>query len=120
MVYALLCATILFTVVGQVLVKIGMLEVGPMPGDPSLWPRFGFLAFTHLKVAAGLLLAVPAALCWMGALSRASLSFAYPFMALSIVLVLVASSLFLGDAIPPLRWIGVALVCAGIVLVARS
>jgi drug/metabolite transporter (DMT)-like permease len=53
-------------------------------------------------------------------LSRASLSFAYPFASLSYLIIVLADRFVLGESIPPLRWVGVALIMAGIVLVAQT
>jgi drug/metabolite transporter (DMT)-like permease len=68
----------------------------------------------------GLLLFGLSAIVWLFALSRASLSFAYPFAALSYVLILVFSVLVLHETVQPIRWFGVALIVAGIVLVAQT
>ena len=53
-------------------------------------------------------------------LSRASLSFAYPFAALTYVLILLFDEFVLNDTVPPLRWAGVAFIGAGIFLVSQT
>ena len=60
-----------------------------------------------------------AALAWIVAISRSNLSFAYPFMALAVVLVLLLSGVIFQEEIPMNRWIGVALVCLGILVASR-
>ena len=57
---------------------------------------------------------------WLFALSRANLSFAYPFAALGYVIIVVASILFLDEHVPPLAWAGVAFIVVGILLVAQG
>jgi drug/metabolite transporter (DMT)-like permease len=57
---------------------------------------------------------------WMLVLSRTSLSFAYPFAALTYVLILVFDWAVLNEPIVVLRWGGVALIIAGLVLVSRT
>jgi drug/metabolite transporter (DMT)-like permease len=59
------------------------------------------------------------AIVWLGVLSRAALSFAYPFAALTYV-VIVAYDTVRGEAVSGLRWAGVALIVAGIILVSRT
>lgn len=54
------------------------------------------------------------------ALSRVDISFAYPFLSVSYVLVLFAGYLLFGEAINASRIFGVALICLGTVFVARS
>jgi drug/metabolite transporter (DMT)-like permease len=119
-VYLLIAATICFTVMGNLLVKAGMLEVGIFPEDMNMLPTFFFQAFTNLKVISGLALAVIAASAWMGAVSISDISFAYPFMSLSIVMVLALSGVVFGEIVPPIRWIGVLIVCIGIFVASRG
>ncbi len=59
-------------------------------------------------------------LSWIAVLSRMDLSYAYPFLALNFVLVTFVAQVGLGEVVPSLRWVGVSIICAGVVLVARS
>jgi drug/metabolite transporter (DMT)-like permease len=68
----------------------------------------------------GLLLFGLSALVWLMVLSRASLSFAYPFAALTYVLILLFDLFVLDETVPPLRWAGVAFIAVGIFLVSRT
>ena len=54
------------------------------------------------------------------ALSRVDLSFAYPFLSVSYVLVLLAGYFWFGESIDASRIAGVALICIGTFFVARS
>ena len=56
--------------------------------------------------------------CWLVALSRVELSYAYPFISLSYVLVLLASTTLFKEQVSPLRMLGVAAICLGIYVVA--
>ena len=120
MAYVLIAATIGFTVAGQLLIKAGMTQVGAFPDRMADLFGFGIRAMTNFKVISGLALAFLAALTWMGAVSLSDISFAYPFMALAIVLVLALSGLLLGESLPVTRWLGVAIVCLGLIIVART
>jgi drug/metabolite transporter (DMT)-like permease len=71
-------------------------------------------------VWAGLALFGLSALVWLVVLSRASLSFAYPFAALTYVLILLFDRFALDESVPALRWGGVACIAAGIFLVSRT
>ena len=66
---------------------------------------------------AGLALFGASAVFWLIVLSRVSLSFAYPFAALTYAIILVADRIFLDTQVPGLRWVGVALIMSGIVMV---
>ncbi|MHB9107707.1 MAG: SMR family transporter [Armatimonadota bacterium] len=109
--------TILFMVAGQVLVKLGMLEV---TGKDGVSLQLIGRALANWQVLGGLACAGVASVCWMLALSRLELSLAYPFMGLAIVLVLVVSPVFLREQVSLVRWIGVLVVCLGLWLAARK
>lgn len=68
----------------------------------------------------GLALFGLSALVWLAVLSRASLSFAYPFAALTYVLILVFDAFVLDEQVPALRWGGVACIGVGIFLISRT
>jgi uncharacterized membrane protein len=49
-----------------------------------------------------------------------ALSFAYPFVSMSYVLIILASRVLLGEPVSLLRWVGVLVICAGIIIVSRT
>ena len=112
--------TIVFTVFGQLLVKQGMREVSASLTPGAALAQLLGSALTNFKVILGLGSAVIAAMSWMVALSHSDLSFAYPFMGLPIVLVLALSGALLGEVVPVTRWLGVGIVCVGLLIAARG
>ncbi len=68
-------------------------------------------------IVGGLALFALSAALWIVVLSRTSLSFAYPFAALTYVIVLTADRFILKVQVPGMRWIGVAFIMTGIVIV---
>ncbi|MBX2998562.1 MAG: hypothetical protein KF893_08645 [Caldilineaceae bacterium] len=107
-------------VAGQTLLKLGVTQ----PGDGGI-AAFNPLAiiimiFKSPLMMGGLLLYGVGALSWIMVLSRMNLSYAYPFLALNFVLVALVSKIVLGEAIPLMRWIGIAFICVGIVAIANS
>ena len=111
---AAIALTVLFTVIGQILVKQGMVCVGAPPPRLLSWPGFAIRAFTNPRVAGGLASAVVAAFCWVVAVSKTPLSLAYPFMGLAIVLVLLLSGALLSEHVQWNQWLGVVMVCLGL------
>jgi glycosyltransferase involved in cell wall biosynthesis/multidrug transporter EmrE-like cation transporter len=75
---------------------------------------------SNLSVWVGLATFAASAMVWLVILSRASLSFAYPFAALTYVLILLFDRFVLHDQVPLLRWGGVALIIGGILLISRT
>ena len=57
---------------------------------------------------------------WLAALSKAPVSTAYPMLSLGYVAVATVSFVWLGESMPPAKVLGIALICAGVVLVSRS
>jgi multidrug transporter EmrE-like cation transporter len=62
-----------------------------------------------------------ASLCvWVAALSKAPVSTAYPMLSLGYVVVAAVSVAWLGETLTPAKVLGIALICAGVVLVSRN
>jgi multidrug transporter EmrE-like cation transporter len=62
-----------------------------------------------------------ASLCvWIAALSKAPVSVAYPMLSLGYVVVAAISAMWLGEALSLAKVLGIALICAGVLLVSRS
>jgi len=74
----------------------------------------------NASVWGGLATFVLSAAVWLVVLSRASLSFAYPFASLTYVLILVFDRFVLHEPISGLRYAGVALIIAGLLLISRT
>ena len=106
-------------VAGQLLVKHGIrLLPGPYFASGLL---SGFLRiFTSPWVLVGSGLYTLSVFFWVFALTTADLSFAYPFVSLSYVLIILASRFLLGETVSLIRWIGAFVICCGIVLLSLS
>jgi len=120
-----LIATILLSVVlaagAQIVLKIGMERVTDASGafSPTSVGSLKSAAATPL-VWLGLLLFGLSALVWLAVLSRASLSFAYPFASLTYVIILFYGRFIADEPVSAARWGGVALIVAGILLVSQT
>ena len=119
MLIGLILLSVSLAAVAQLTLKHGMNQVTadgarPLTGD-SITD-----VVTNLSVVGGLAIFGLSAIVWLVVLSRASLSFAYPFAALTYVLILLADRFILHETIPALRWAGVVCIVAGIVLVAQT
>jgi multidrug transporter EmrE-like cation transporter len=69
---------------------------------------------------AGMLCYATSVCVWLAALSKAPVSTAYPMLSLGYIVVAVVSVLWLGETLSPAKVAGIALICAGVVLVSRS
>ena len=121
MLIGLILTSVVLAGFAQITLKTGVNHVtGTSGGELHLSADSLRSLLSSPVVWGGLVLFGLSAIVWLFALSRASLSFAYPFAALSYVLILVFSVMVLHETVPPIRWLGVALIVAGIVLVAQT
>ena len=106
---------------GQFLLKSGMSQVGPITGADLSRP-FALLlrVFSTPLILMAIPLYVAGFLTWLIVLSKLDLSYAYSFLAVTYVLVPLLSWLFLGEQVPTMRWIGIAVICIGLVIVGRT
>jgi drug/metabolite transporter (DMT)-like permease len=111
--------TILFTVYGQMVMR-WRIPRNDLPDD--LFGKVGVLLQYLLDpfILSGLVSAFIASLFWMAAMTKFELSFAYPFMSLTFVLVLICSSIFFKETLTMQKIIGAAFVIAGLIIVSRS
>ena len=72
------------------------------------------------KLAAGAAIMGIGFFLWEGLLSKFDLSYLYPFDGLNRVVLMFAASIFLKEKMTLNLWVGVALICAGVLLVSRS
>ena len=77
-------------------------------------------AFLTWKILLGICCYGLSMLIWLLILSRVDLSFAYPMLGVSYVLVVASAWLILGETISITRWVGTFVICIGVALVARS
>ena len=57
---------------------------------------------------------------WMTVLSSIDLSIAFPLGSLSFILIPVLSVIFLGEEVPGMRWLGIAFIIGGIIMLSMS
>jgi drug/metabolite transporter (DMT)-like permease len=112
--------TLVATVAGQLILKYAVARHGEIPKELAGAASFVGRTLMDPLVLLSLALAFGAALAWIAAVSRLSLSTAYPFMSLAFVGTALFSALLLGESVSPLRWSGIAVVVVGLVLVARG
>jgi drug/metabolite transporter (DMT)-like permease len=117
----LILISVAIAATAQLVLKHGMNQVGEIGKAQVRTPVQTLLRAAQIpSVWAGLALFGLSAAIWLVVLSRASLSFAYPFASITYVLILLADKFILKQEIPGLRWAGVAFIATGIFLVSRT
>jgi len=97
--------------VGQVLLKVA--------GSSNAGASFLSL-FLHVEIWFALAVYGASAACWLWVLSRVDLSMAYPLLAMTFPVVAGLSVVFFSEPVTVVRWMGVALIVAGVWLLKRS
>ena len=123
MLVGLILVSVALAALAQLTLKHGMNQVTREGGTPldlgqplQTARRIG----TNVSVWLGLATFVLSATVWLIVLSKASLSFAYPFASLTYVLILVFDRLVLHQPISGIRYAGVALIIGGLLLISRT
>jgi multidrug transporter EmrE-like cation transporter len=78
------------------------------------------ILFKSLPFWTGMVCYAASVCVWLAALSKAPVSTAYPMLSLGYVVVAAVSVTWLGESMGPAKVLGIALICAGVILVSRS
>jgi drug/metabolite transporter (DMT)-like permease len=115
--YLVLAGVTVFSTAGDSLLARGMKELGSISlhNVPGL-----LLAILNPWVAAGILFLLTFFACYMSALSWADLTYVLPATSLAYVLVALVGHFRLHEEISFTRWLGIALIAAGVGFVAAG
>jgi uncharacterized membrane protein len=117
----LLVPIVLFASTGNVLLAKGMKEIGEVRAwSPSALVALFASAFTNGWVWLGISSLLIFLMSFMVVLSWADYSFVAPAAATSYAVAPLLSHWWLGEAVTPMRWVGVGIICLGVGLVIRT
>jgi len=118
--FALLLAAIVLGTCAQLLLKAGTNAVGAFAFTVENALPVGLRVALEPRIVAGTLCYVVSLVVWIMALSRTEVSVAYPMLSIGFALNAVLAWWLLGEAVTPLRMLGIGIIIVGVVLVARS
>jgi len=114
--YLYIFGTILFTVYGQLIIKWQIKGVGNIPTDVIGKVYF----FSHILLNPWVISSITGAflalICWMAAMTKFELSYAYPFMSLSFVIILLLSNIFFNEPFSFQKVLGVIMITLGVIV----
>jgi len=113
----LLFAVLALTVYGQLIFKARALSHSAATSNKL---EYLMAMFSDAGVLSGLAAAALAAVAWVLAIERLEIGYAYPFMALSFVLVPLGAKLLLAEPLPPMQILGMALIVVGVTVSALA
>lgn len=117
---ALVLASIVLAVCGQLLLKQGMLKIGYVELDGKVILSFLVKAATSPFVIGGLISFGVSFVLWLLILTRLELSKVYPMVAVGYVLTVFFSWLFFKENVTALRIVAISLIVLGVVVLSRS
>jgi len=120
MAYFYILGTIFFTVYGQIILKWRITKYGSLP--ELFLDKLFFLAHIFIDpfILSGFFSAFIASFCWMAAMTKFELSYAYPFMSLSFVLVTFLAVWLFDEVITIEKIFGLGFIILGIIISSRS
>ncbi|PKQ30218.1 MAG: hypothetical protein CVT60_01335 [Actinobacteria bacterium HGW-Actinobacteria-10] len=117
----LVALAVLIGTVGQFLLKAGMARTGRVESvAQAVSPTYLLNAFSHWQVPIAIVFYALGAILWMAVLSRERVSYAYPFLGLTYILVMLGGVLLFGETPRPMGVAGTMLIALGVVMVARA
>lgn len=118
---ALILFNVMLAAVGQIVLKVGTQQLGGAlvkPGATIIGTVLGAVrAMFTPYIFAGLMIYAFSAVTWIIILSRVNLSFAYPMISLSYVIVVILSAVLLRERVPLITIPGLILICIGVSLI---
>src|SRR6266849_4117171 len=106
--------------VGDLMLKRGMSQIGAVPLTLSGLQHAFLLTITNGTIWIGIFFLSGFMLSYMTVLSWADYSYVMPAGAFGYALVTLLAVVFLHESVSPRRWIGVVLICVGVMLVGQT
>ncbi len=118
--FALVLAAILLGTAAQLLLKAGTGAVGQFAFTLENALPVGLKLALEPRILAGTGCYVVSLVVWIMALSRTDVSVAYPMLSIGFALNALLAWWLLGEAVTPMRMLGIGVIIVGVYLVARS
>ena len=106
---------------GQILVRRGMLQVGSLENyAPGPLITYFWHALCNPYVIGGTILNALFYFLFIAALSWTKVTVALPMTAIEYGFAAILAVTILKESVPPVRWVGIAMVVVGVILIARG
>jgi uncharacterized membrane protein len=105
---------------GDLMLKRGMSQIGPVQFSRTGLSEALRLTVTNGMIWVGILFLIGFLVSYMTVLSWADYSYVMPAGAFGYALLTLLAVVFLHESVSPRRWVGVALICVGVLLVGQT
>lgn len=113
-------STLIFTVYSQLIIRWQVSNAGNLPEDFAGKIYFIGQLLINPWILSSILATFFAGVSWMLAMSRFEISYAYPWISINFVLILILGVLLFNESLSGAKLLGTFLIVAGIVLIARN
>jgi drug/metabolite transporter (DMT)-like permease len=113
-------ATVLFAVYSQLVMRWQVSAAGPVPAGFFEQAMFVLRLLINPWVMTGIVATFLSGVSWLLAMTRFEISYAFPFMSLNYLLMLVAGVVLFNEGVSVQKFVGSALVVLGIIIIARG
>jgi drug/metabolite transporter (DMT)-like permease len=113
-------STLLFTVYSQLIMRWQVSAAGPLP--PGLLDKVYFVTALLLNpwVMSGVLATFFAGVSWMLVMTKFEISYAFPFVSLNYIIILVAGYFLFGESFGLMKMLGTGLIVLGLLFIAKG
>jgi drug/metabolite transporter (DMT)-like permease len=119
--YALILVMVIFGPLGDVLLSKGMKHVGAISSfTPANLPHLFSTVFSSGMIWLGISSLLAFFIAYTLVLSWADYSFVQPASSIAYGIVAVLGYVVLGEVVTPTRWIGVVIICLGVLIVGHT
>ncbi len=118
--FTLVLIGVLLNAAAQLLLKAGTNAVGTFEFSAANALPMGLRLALEPHIVGGIACYVVSVVVWIMALSRVEVSIAYPMLSVGYVVNAVAAWYLFGEAVTPMRLLGIAVIILGVFIVARS
>jgi multidrug transporter EmrE-like cation transporter len=118
--FSLVLTGVLLNAGAQLLLKAGTNTVGIFEFSRENIVPVGWKLVTDPYIATGIGCYVISVVVWIMALSRVEVSIAYPMLSIGYVVNALAAWYLFGEAVTPMRLVGIGIIIVGVFIVARS
>ena len=118
--FSLVLTGVLLNAVAQLLLKAGTNAVGRFEFSAANVLPVGVKLAFEPHILGGIACYVVSVVVWILALSRVEVSIAYPMLSIGYIVNALAAWYLLGEAVTPMRLVGIGIIIVGVFVVARS
>ena len=111
---------LLLTAYSQLVIRWQVGQAGPLPATAAEKLVYVVHLLTTPWILSSIIATFMAGVCWLLVLTQLEISYAYPFMSLIYIIVLVGGVFIFGDEINFYKIVGTTIVLAGIVVIAKG